>query len=142
MMAGRLASLRSILDNRDIRLIVRTIRTGDIVWIAPDHDMGERLSVYAPFFDQIAATVTITGRYAKMTGAPAVFCSHHRKPDYSGYTLRFEPLPDDFASLDDVASATIVNQFVANHIRIDPSQYYWFHRRFKTQPSLPRAALY
>ena len=71
-----------------------------------------------------------------------LFCSHHRKPDYSGYTLRFEPLPDDFASLDDVASATIVNQFVADHIRIDPSQYYWFHRRFKTQPSLPRAALY
>lgn len=139
---GRSSSLRSLIDNRDSRKILKTIRSGEIVWFAPDHDMGERLSVYAPFFDQAAATVTVTGRYAKMTGAPAVFYSHHRNADNSGYCVRFKPLPEEFATMDDMECATLVNQFIAEHILIDPAQYYWFHRRFKTQPSLPQAALY
>jgi len=139
---GRSGSLLSLINNRDSRRILKTIRAGEMVWFAPDHDMGERLSVYAPFFEKNAATVTVTGRYAKLTGAPAIFCAHHRKPDNSGYTLRVTPLQEDFASLDDIEAATLVNQSIAEHILIDPAQYYWFHRRFKTQPSLPVAALY
>jgi len=139
---GRSGSLLSLINNRDSRRILKTIRAGEMVWFAPDHDMGEKLSVYAPFFEKNAATVTVTGRYAKLTGAPAIFCAHHRKPDNSGYTLRVTPLQEDFASLDDIEAATLVNQSIAEHILIDPAQYYWFHRRFKTQPSLPVAALY
>lgn len=139
---GRSSSLKSLINNRDGRQIIRTIRAGEIVWFAPDHDMGEKLSVYAPFFNHTAATVTVTGRYAKMTGAPAVFYSHHRTPDNSGYQVRLTPLPEDFSSLDDLACATLINQTIAEHILIDPAQYYWFHRRFKTQPSLPQATLY
>ncbi len=139
---GRSSSLRSLIDNRDSRKIIRTIRAGEIVWFAPDHDMGERLSVFAPFFEQTAATVTITGRYAKMTGAPAVFFSHHRNATNDGYKIRFKALPEDFSQMDDMAAATLVNQTIAEHILIDPAQYYWFHRRFKTQPSLPQASFY
>ncbi len=142
LVKGRSSSLRSLIDNRDGRKILKTIRSGEILWFAPDHDMGERLSVYAPFFHQDAATVTVTGRYAKMTGAPAVFCSHHRNPGNDGYRMRFKSLPDNFGSMDDMACATIVNQYIADHILIDPAQYYWFHRRFKTQPSLPQASFY
>lgn len=139
---GRSSSLLSLIDNQDSRKILRTIRAGEIVWFAPDHDMGERLSVYAPFFDHTAATLTITGRYAKMTGAPAIFYSHHRNPENNGYRVRFKRLPEEFAQMDDLESATLVNQTIAEHILIDPAQYYWFHRRFKTQPSLPQAAVY
>lgn len=139
---GRSASLRSLINNRDTRQIVRAVRAGEIVWFAPDHDMGERVSVYAPFFEQTAATVTVTGRYAKMTGAPVVFYSHHRNSDNNGYKVRLSPLPENFASMDDTACATLVNQVIADHILIDPGQYYWFHRRFKTQPGLPHASLY
>ncbi len=139
---GRSSTLRSLINNRDGRKILKTIRSGEIVWFAPDHDMGERLSVFAPFFGQTAATVTVTGRYAKMTGAPAVFYSHHRKPDNDGYTVRLTPLPEDFSSMDDIGCATLVNKIIAEHILIDPAQYYWFHRRFKTQPDLPAASFY
>lgn len=139
---GRSSSLRSLISSRDSRKVLRTIRAGEIVWFAPDHDMGERLSVYAPFFDHAAATVTITGRYAKMTGAPAVFYSHHRKPGNDGYQVRFKPLPASFSEMSDMQAATLVNETIAEHILIDPAQYYWFHRRFKTQPSLPQASFY
>jgi lauroyl/myristoyl acyltransferase len=48
----------------------------------------------------------------------------------------------DFKNSDDVTIATLVNKTIADHILIDPAQYYWFHRKFKTQPGLPFAALY
>jgi len=139
---GRSAAGVELIDSHDVRQVVRRIRQGNIVWFAPDHDMGARMSVFAPFFKQDAATITATGKFARMTGAPAVFCSNHRNADDSGYTVRLSPVSADLASADEVTCATIINETIAQHILIDPAQYYWFHRKFKTQPGLPKAALY
>ncbi|OED36064.1 hypothetical protein AB833_28685 [Chromatiales bacterium (ex Bugula neritina AB1)] len=139
---GRMSALKSLIDNRDTRRIVRTIRAGNLLWFAPDHDMGEKMSVYAPFFEQQAATVTITAKYVRLTGAPVVFCATHRNEKNNGYVVRMSPIDADFASGDDVSLATIINRAITDHILIDPAQYYWFHRKFKTQPGKPKAALY
>jgi KDO2-lipid IV(A) lauroyltransferase len=139
---GRSAVGVELIDSQDARQMVRKIRQGNIVWFAPDHDMGAKVSVFAPFFKHEAATVTATGKFARLTGAPAVFCSNHRNADDSGYTVRLTPIDADIASADEVDCATIINEVIAQHIMIDPAQYYWFHRKFKTQPGLPKAALY
>lgn len=139
---GRSSALVSLIDNRDTRAIIRTIRKGGVVWFAPDHDLGAKVSVFAPFFKQEAATVTATAKIAKMTGASVVFCSNHRTPDNKGYRVRLSPIEADFQEEDDVAIATLVNKMIADHILIDPAQYYWFHRKFKTQRDLPLAELY
>jgi len=104
--------------------------------------MGARVSVFAPFFNHDAATVTATAKFAKMTGAAVVFCANHRTPDNKGYVVRLKPIEADFSNSDDVEIATLVNKTIADHILIDPGQYYWFHRKFKTQPGLPFAELY
>lgn len=139
---GRSASLVSLLDNRDARQIIKTIKAGNIVWFAPDHDMGIKNSVFAPFFAQDAATLTATQKFVKLTGAPALFYANHRNPDDSGYTVRLSPMPDGFADTDEVTSAATVNRVIADHIMIDTAQYYWFHRKFKTQKNKPKAELY
>jgi KDO2-lipid IV(A) lauroyltransferase len=139
---GRSTAVLSMIDNRNTRQIVRTIRAGGIVWFAADHDMGPKVSVFAPFFSHDAATVTATAKFAKMTGAPVVFCANHRTPDNNRYVVRMKPIVADFKNSDDVTIATLVNKTIADHILIDPAQYYWFHRKFKTQPGLPFAALY
>lgn len=140
--AGRSSGLVSLIDNKDTRKVVRAIRSGGIVWFAPDHDMGEKVSVFAPFFEQEAATVTATSKIVKMTGAPVVFCSNHRQPDNKSYIVRLSPIEADFQQSDDVAIATLVNRTITDHILIDPAQYYWFHRKFKTQRELPFAEHY
>lgn len=139
---GRSTAVLSLIDNRSTRQIVKTIRAGGVVWFAPDHDMGARVSVFAPFFSHDAATVTATAKFVKMTGAPVVFCANHRTPDNKGYIVRMKPIEADFENSDDVSIATLVNKTIADHIMIDPAQYYWFHRKFKTQPGLPFAELY
>lgn len=142
LLAGRSTSLLSVIDNRDTRKIVRSIRGGATVWLAPDHDMGEKVSVFAPFFKHDAATVTATSKIVKMTGAPVVFCANHRNPENNGYIIRLTPITADFKNTDDVSVATLVNRTITDHIMIDPAQYYWFHRKFKTQPGRPLAELY
>lgn len=139
---GRSTGLVALIDNRDTRKIVKTIRAGQVVWFAPDHDLGKKVSVFAPFFKQEAATVNATSKIAKMTGAPVVFCSNHRNSDNLSYTVKLTPVIADFKNSDDVAIATLINRTIADHIMIDPAQYYWFHRKFKTQRGLPLAELY
>jgi len=65
----RATSVKSLISYRSGRKIIGALRSGEIVWFAPDHDMGKQLSVYAPFFGHPAATLTAPGKLTKMTGA-------------------------------------------------------------------------
>ena len=55
-----------------------------------------------------------------------------RRPHYH---VTFTPVVDHYPSGDELADATRINQLLEGLIRIAPTQYMWFHRRFKTQPA-------
>jgi len=123
-----------VINSDDLRSMVRALRRGEIVWYSPDQDMGRDRSVFAPFMDVPAATITATARLAKMSGAPIVPINFERLPDAQGYRLQLLPALEDFPSGDDVADATRINRFIEEHVREIPAQYLWAHRRFKTRP--------
>ena len=50
------------------------------------------------------------------------------------YHLTITPELENYPSDDEVADATRVNEVLEGLIRIDPTQWMWFHRRFKTRP--------
>ena len=50
------------------------------------------------------------------------------------YHILIEPAVDNMPSEDEVDDATRVNKIIENQLRIAPTQYMWFHRRFKTRP--------
>ena len=122
------------IDRRDLRGAVRRIREGRAVWYSPDQDFGRRVSVFAPFFGIEAASVKLTAKIARMTGAPVIPLVFHRNPDNRTYTLEYLPPLADFPSGDEVADATRVNAVIERAIRKHPEQYLWLHRRFKTRP--------
>ena len=133
MKASRNRSARAI-DKRDMRTTIRVLKAGEVLWYAPDQDYGREMSVFAPFFDVPAATITATTRLANINRSPVLVISYHRNTDDSGYTLRFsEPLVG-FPCGDEVADATRINALLEEEIRREPSQYMWVHRRFKTRP--------
>ncbi len=72
----RMASLKSI---------IRAIREGRIFYYLPDQDMGERASVFVPFFGIPAATVTILSRLAETTNAVVIPCLTRILPHGRGY---------------------------------------------------------
>jgi len=117
----------------DTRKLIRRLREGHVVWYAPDQDFGAEHSVFAPFFGVQAATVTGTARVAKLGKAVVLPFSHYRN-ERGHYCLLIHPPLEHFPGGDDVADATRINQFFEQAIALQPDQYFWVHRRFKTRP--------
>jgi len=123
-----------IVDRADMRTIIRTLKAGENLWYAPDQDYGAAVSVFAPFFGVEAATIKTTSKLAKINNSPVLVLSYHRKPDNSGYVIRFNEPLEGFPSSDEVVDATRINKALEREIRRCPEQYMWVHRRFKTRP--------
>jgi KDO2-lipid IV(A) lauroyltransferase len=133
MLRGRLRNCNGVFDRFDIRGAFRHLKQGKILWYAPDQDYGPEQSVYAPFFGHTAATITAGSRFAAFNRSPTFVVRHHRDHQAQPYDLEAIPFPD-FPSGDDVADATRLNQALEAAIRVNPAQYLWMHKRFKTQP--------
>ncbi len=134
--------LLGCIPHTSLRGVAKKIMAGESVWYSPDQDMGVDHSVFAPFFGQNAATIVATAKLARLTRAPVVMIVTYRKPDDSGYVVQFLPGPEGYPVEDEVENATMINQLIEQGIKLAPAHYFWFHRRFKTQPGLAKAALY
>ncbi len=117
-----------------LRPILRNMRDGLPFYYLPDQDIGERSSVFAPFFGIPAATVTALSRIAESTNAAVVPCTTRVLPYGRGCEVRFYPALDDFPGADPVEDARRMNREVEQLVREMPEQYMWSYRRFKTRP--------
>ena len=131
---GREGFTEHQLERSEVRQVLKALRSGRVVWYAPDQDYGSQRSVFAPFFGIQTATVKATSRFAAQPNTKTLFISHYRKKDDSGYAVFFSPALDNFPSGDETEDARIVNQHLEQEIRRVPEQYMWVHRRFKTRP--------
>lgn len=131
-----------VLDARNLRGLLRRLKSNRIVWYATDQDYGRKDIVFAPFFGIPAGSITATSRIAKSSGCAIVPFSHFRRTDGIGYDIYFQPPLENFPSGDDLTDATLVNKTIENEIRRQPDQYLWMHRRFKTRPSKQDPSLY
>ena len=124
------------IDHDDMRGLIRHLKNGRSIWYSPDQDFGLKQGVMAPFFGTPAATVTAHRRLLKMTKAAAIPLYFYRNGDISNpqYKILVEPELDNMPSDDELADATRTNLIIERQLRIAPTQYMWFHRRFKTRP--------
>jgi len=117
-----------------LRPVARAIKSGLPFYYLPDMDFGERDSIFVPFFNVPAATITGLSRIAALTGAVIVPAVTTQLPGGQGYLLRFYPAWENFPGADPVADARRMNAFIEERVREMPEQYYWLHKRFKTRP--------
>lgn len=132
---GRLRSNKTMINRKDLKGMVRALKSGELIWYAPDHDYGPRSSVFVPFFAvEQAATTTGTWMLAKMSGACIVPFVPRRKPGGKGYEMLV--LEPEFNPPLDAPESTALwmNHVVERCIMMAPDQYMWLHRRFKTRP--------
>ncbi|AJI96582.1 lipid A biosynthesis lauroyl (or palmitoleoyl) acyltransferase family protein [Yersinia ruckeri] len=133
---GRLRSNKSMLDRKDLKGMVRSLKQGEIIWYAPDHDYGPRSSVFVPLFAvDDAATTTGTYLLVRMANPAVIPFTPRRLPDGKGYQLTLQPAVEDFPLENDVAAAAFMNKVIENEIQQATDQYMWLHRRFKTRPA-------
>lgn len=125
---------KQTIEKTNIRAMIKALKKNDIVWYAPDQNFSEKNSVLAQFFDHPAPTNPATARLAKLTGAQVIPFTQYRREDGFGYNLKLFPALADFPTDDDLADANRTNQVFMNIIRLQVSDYYWVHRRFKRLP--------
>ncbi|MGB0458511.1 MAG: LpxL/LpxP family Kdo(2)-lipid IV(A) lauroyl/palmitoleoyl acyltransferase [Porticoccaceae bacterium] len=125
----------SLFDRKDMRGTLKSLKDGRVLWYLPDQDYGLQQGLFAPFFGIQAATVHATSRMAKKANSVVIPVSFTRLPGAKGYKVTIETPLDNFPSSDKLIDATRINQIIEKHVRRQPEQYLWVHRRFKNRPN-------
>ena len=124
----------SIDRQGNAKAIIREIRNGDFIIIAPDIDLGLKDSEFVPFFGIQTNTITTISRLATITGADVCLMTTTLKPDESGYLCEIKAPLENFPGEDPKSDTARLNQYFEAEIRLRPAEYYWVHKRFKNPP--------
>jgi KDO2-lipid IV(A) lauroyltransferase len=125
--------------------VPRALRRNGVVGIVGDQD-ARRAGVWVPFFGRPASTHRGPALFALKLGAPVFACTARRLPgpgvryEVSGERIPVERTGDLEADVQRVTAAIAARLEAA--IRLAPEQYFWFHRRWKSNPpsELPHSA--
>ena len=132
--SGRKRYFDGVVERQDTRQVLKRLRAGRSIWYAADQDYGRKHSVFAPFFGIPAASITATARFASLNNSPVVMMTTSRDIERRRWKIEFHPALTNFPTGEDLADATLINQQLEAHIRKQPEQYLWVHKRFKTRP--------
>ena len=124
----------SIDRQGNAKAIIREIRNGDFIIIAPDIDLGLKDSEFVPFFGIQTNTITTISRLATITGADVCLMTTTLKADESGYLCEIKAPLANFPGEDPKSDTARLNQYFEAEIRLRPAEYYWVHKRFKNPP--------
>lgn len=131
-----------IEHSASLKSLVRRLRHGVPFYYLPDQDPGESDTVFAPFFNVPAATVTALSRLAKMSDAVVIPCVTRIRSWGRGYELQFYAPLTDFPSADRLRDAITMNAAIERAVRVEPPQYLWIYKRFKRRADRNQPRVY
>ncbi|MEN1729129.1 MAG: lipid A biosynthesis lauroyl acyltransferase [Pseudomonadota bacterium] len=131
---GRNRYSPGMVERSELKAMIRYLRAGEVVWYAPDQDFGPERSVFVEFFGLQTATSRGPLELARMGRASVLPMFPLKNPDTGQVTVHMLPAFDHFPSDDPAADLRRYNAFLEDHIRRQPAQYWWLHRRFKSVP--------
>jgi KDO2-lipid IV(A) lauroyltransferase len=124
------------IDMRDAsRRVPRALLSKKAVGIVADQD-ARSSGVWVPFFGVPASTHRGPALFALKVGSPLFAAVARRKPDGT-YLLSGERIDTHSTGAieEDVIRVTAaLAAHLEREVRKDPSQYFWFHKRWKTRP--------
>ena len=130
---GREVSADTTIEKRDIKKMVRALRSGRPVWYAPDQSYDRKGSEVIPFFGVPSMHTTATSTLARLGNALVVPFFPRRLED-STYEMTLLPALENFPSDDPVADTRRYVEALEEHVRRCPEQYLWIHKKFKNLP--------
>ncbi|MCX7545091.1 lysophospholipid acyltransferase family protein [Marinicella gelatinilytica] len=128
---ARLGFVEKVIDKKNIRSLLQSIKSGHPVYYAPDQNFSYKVK-FAQFFGRPAATTTGTQNLAQK-GVKVVpwFCF---RTGPSQWHIEILPEMSNLGDVDEAAASAQINQLFEHQIQKHPEQYLWVHRRFKNQP--------
>ncbi len=131
---GRERSAETTIEKREIKSMVRSLKSGRPVWYAPDQSYDRKGSEVIEFFGIPAMHTTATSTLARLGGAIVLPYFPERLPN-GRYRLRILAPLEPFPSDDPLADTRAYVRVLEAHIRRCPEQYFWVHRKFKNLPA-------
>lgn len=116
-----------------LRRLYAHLRSGKGAGVLPDQQPSAGQGRFAPFFGIPALTAVLAPRLVQQTGCQVLFSVCERLPGGRYRIHMLEPDPGVYAADIDTALAAI-NRGVERCIAIDPAQYLWSYKRFRSQP--------
>jgi len=116
-----------------LRQLYAHIRAGKGAGILPDQQPSAGQGKFAPFFGVQALTGVLVPRLVQKTGCIVALAACERLPG-GRFRVHLMRADDDIYSADMVTALAAVNRGVERCIAIDPAQYLWSYKRFKTRP--------
>jgi len=134
VMKGRNRSghVQSVQRNDGAQPLLKILRQGVRLHYSPDMDFGIQGAVWADFFGVKAATTNTLPRIAKLAGARV--CTLVTRLTPQGYAVELGPVWSSFPGEDVEADVGWMNHDIEQQVMKSVAQYYWVHKRFKTQP--------
>jgi len=123
--------MQAMIENRDIRSMIRLLKKGALIWYSPDQSVPvHHGGIAVEFFNQPALTTPGTARIAAITGATVIPMVPTRIDAQGKYRITFYP-PFDLSGLNSEQATAEVNKLFESQVREQPEQYFWMHKRFK-----------
>jgi KDO2-lipid IV(A) lauroyltransferase len=125
------------------RKMMRALQEGKVLAMLSDQNLRTNSGIFVDFFGRPAYTVTFPVQLARKVGVKMTFSLLLRE----GKSFRFileDPydIPHTQHKEADVLEGTrIWTRKLEEHIRKDPAQWMWFHRRWRTKPGQGRGQL-
>ncbi|MEO7368312.1 MAG: lysophospholipid acyltransferase family protein, partial [Gemmatimonadaceae bacterium] len=133
----RKLGVETIYQSQAPSRVPRVLRANGVVGIVGDQD-ARRSGIFVPFFGRPASTHRGPALFALRLNAPVFSCIARRLP---GADVRYEIVGERVAvtrtgdlDQDVTALTTELAQRLERQVRVAPEQYFWFHKRWKTNP--------
>lgn len=126
--------------NEFLKFIRKLRKEKQIFYYLPDQDLGEHDSVFVPFFAHPeTATVNVLPKLVTISNAvviPMVIC--HKGNGYEiEFSRPFTNYPTGNVENDVITMNQAIEKLVLEHIE----EYFWLHKRFKTQKGIKERGL-
>lgn len=125
---GRLKSMKGIADRNSTVSFVRWLKNGKTVLYAPDQDYGLKKSDQIDFFGLPAATISAPLKIINKTGCNYLFMNTYYEKD----NLVIDIEEPKFSTASSIMFMQDLNRYIENKIKLNPEEYLWQHRRFKS----------
>lgn len=130
--------LRTLVKNDAFGLIPRSLDEGRMVALVADQNLRAR-GVFVDFFGKLASTAKGPALFALRRGASIFLGVALRQP---GWPPRYRLQMDEIEIPVEGSREERVRELTQRHVKVledwirkAPDQYFWMHRRWKTQPA-------
>ncbi|RZO28187.1 MAG: hypothetical protein EVA97_03010 [SAR86 cluster bacterium] len=125
---GRLKSMLDVVDRKNTIRFIKWLKDGKTVLYAPDQDYGMKKSNEIKFFNHPAATVSAPFKIIQKTNCKTYFLNSYFKK----HKLFIDIEELTFGDIEEIGFSKNLNSYIEAKIKLNPHEYLWQHRRFKS----------